>query len=122
MRISILAVFFLFFFFSDKHKLKGVRCMQILYIPNHCSTTLHLPFLVWGGIRARTVKLWPQSCLQRCIFLLFGHLFGLLHNKCTCIHVHRRLLGVCCYLALSVADVAPYLFPKMHFVPVWTLI
>ena len=45
--------------------------MRILYIPNNCSTTGHLPLLVWGGIRATTGELQPQNDPQyaRCFWL-----------------------------------------------------
>ena len=31
----------------------------MLYIPNDCSPPRHIPFLVWGGLRATTDELWP---------------------------------------------------------------
>ena len=34
----------------DQHNLKTIWCMQLLYIPNNCSATAHLPFLVWGSV------------------------------------------------------------------------
>ena len=35
---------------------------SLLYIiPNNCSTTGHLPFLVWGGIRVTTGELRPRN-------------------------------------------------------------
>ena len=47
-KISILFTFFLSF--SDKLNSKTIVCMRILYVPNDCSATGHLPFLVWDGI------------------------------------------------------------------------
>ena len=34
---------------------------RLLYISNNCSTTRHLPFLVWGGAQATTGKLRPRN-------------------------------------------------------------
>ena len=38
---------------------KIVQCMSILYITNNSarSATGHLPFLIWGGVRAMTGEL-----------------------------------------------------------------
>ena len=54
-------VHLLSFFFSDKHSSKAIRRERILYIPNNFSTTGHLPFLVWGGVRATTGELRPRN-------------------------------------------------------------
>ena len=34
-----------------------------MYVPNDCSATGHLPFLVWGGVQATTGELRPQNGL-----------------------------------------------------------
>ena len=36
--------------------------MSILYMPNNCSTTGHLPFPAWGGVRATTGELRLWNC------------------------------------------------------------
>ena len=36
-------------------------CVRILHIPNDCSATEHLRFLVWGGVRATASKLSPKT-------------------------------------------------------------
>ena len=38
--------------------------MQILYIPNNCSTTGHVSFLVWGNVRAMASKLISKDALH----------------------------------------------------------
>ena len=43
---------------------------------NICSTTGHLPFLVWGGERAMTGKLRPQNCSLVCKTLAFVYFYG----------------------------------------------
>ena len=63
------------------HNYKTILRMQILYIPNNCSTKGHWPFLVWGGIQATTSQLQPRNCLQRCIAFSLGHIWGF----CSCI-------------------------------------
>ena len=50
--------------------------MRILYILNDCSSTGHVPFLVWGGVRGTTGKLQPQNCLQKCIMFSLRHFWG----------------------------------------------
>ena len=45
--------------------------MHILYIPNDCSATGQVPFLVWGGVRAMTGELQPRICLQKPIAFSF---------------------------------------------------
>ena len=75
--ISFLSFFFLSFFLSffssssDKHSSKTILCMRILYIPNDCSTTGHLPFLVRGGVRATTGKLRQRNGPPVCKTLAF---------------------------------------------------
>ena len=64
-----LSFFLSFFFLSssfDKLNSKTVVCMWVLNIPNGWSATVHLPFLVLGGVRATTGELRPQNCSQRC--------------------------------------------------------
>ena len=55
--------------------------MQILYIPNDCSTTGHLPFLFWGDVRATTKKLSPrmQDARVRRLLWLFLRIPGVAH-------------------------------------------
>ena len=63
-------------FFSDNHSSETIRCMRIIYIPNYCSTTGHLPFLVWGGVRATTKKQYPSmqdTLVRRLLWLLFTY-------------------------------------------------
>ena len=45
--------------------------MRILYIPNDCSTTGNLPFLVWGGVQATTGEVWPRNGPSVCKTLAF---------------------------------------------------
>ena len=59
--------FFCFFFSSTGTHIyscssKTICCMQILYLPNDCSTTGHLPFLVFGDVQATNGELWPRNC------------------------------------------------------------
>ena len=68
-----------FFFLSSSsvtHNSKTTRCMQILYIPNDCSATEHLPFLVWGGVRATTGELWPRNGPRACKTSVFVDFWG----------------------------------------------
>ena len=74
-QISILFSFF--FSFSDQHVLKTIWCIWILYVPNDCSMTRHLPFLVWGGVWATTGELQPQNCFQKCLMCLIVDFWGL---------------------------------------------
>ena len=50
--------------------------MKILYIPNDCSTTGHLPFLVWGGVRATTGEVRPRNGPPMCKTLMFINFCG----------------------------------------------
>ena len=48
--------------------------MRILYIPNNCSATEHLPFLVWGGWQATAKERshsMQDACVRRLLWLLF---------------------------------------------------
>ena len=74
--MSILLIFFLSSSFSDKHNSKTIQCMRILYLPNDCSTTGHLPFLVWGGVQATTGELWPRNSPPVCKTLVFVDFCG----------------------------------------------
>ena len=78
-KLSILFIFFLLSFFllsSVTHNSKTIRCMQILYIPNDCSATEHLPFLVWGGVRATTGELRPRNGPRVCNTSVFVDFWG----------------------------------------------
>ena len=67
-KISILFIFF----FLDRYNSTTIWCMQILCIPNNCSATGHLPFLVWGGAWFTTGGLRPKNCFQgRFMFSVF---------------------------------------------------
>ena len=92
-KISVLFVFFL----SSSHNSKSIVCMRILHVPNDCSTTGHLPFLVLGGVQGTTGELQPRNCLQKCIVFSFEHfcgfflhIQGVAHNQAT-----PRLLNAC---------------------------
>ena len=63
-QISVLFIFFLSSF-SNKHNLKTIRCMWIIFIPNKCSAIWHFPFLVCSSVWATTGELRPQNCPQR---------------------------------------------------------
>ena len=79
--LSLFHSFFLSLF--AKLNLKTVMCMWILHIPNDCSTTRHLPFLVWGGVWAMTGELRPQNCQllsPKMHHVLCLRLLGLLFN------------------------------------------
>ena len=45
-------------------------------VPNDCSMTDHLPFLVCGGVRATTGKLRPRNCPPVCKTLVFVDFWG----------------------------------------------
>ena len=64
------------FSFSDKHSSKTIRCVRIVYIPNDCSTTGHLPFQVWGGVQATTGELQPRNGPPACKTLVFINFCG----------------------------------------------
>ena len=54
-----------------------------IHLPNDCSATSHLPFLVWSCIRATTVKLRPLNCQllsPKTLYVLGRRLLGLLFN------------------------------------------
>ena len=78
--MSICSSSFFFFFLlllsSVTHNSKTIRCMQILYIPNDCSATEHLPFLVWGGVRATTGELRPRNGPRVCKTSVFVDFWG----------------------------------------------
>ena len=75
--MSILFIFFLsFFFLSVTHNSKTIRRMQMLYIPNDCSATEHLSFLVWGGVRATTGELLPRNGPRVCKTNVFIDFWG----------------------------------------------
>ena len=61
---------------SVMHNSKTIRCMQILYIPNDFSATEHLPFLVWGGVRATTGELRPRNGPRVCKTSVFVDFWG----------------------------------------------
>ena len=65
-----------FFFSSVTRNSKTIRCMQILYIPNDFSATEHLPFLVWGGVRATTGELRPRNVPRVCKTSVFVDFWG----------------------------------------------
>ena len=50
--------------------------MSILYIPNNCSATGHLPFPVWGGVRATTGELRLRNCPPVSKTFSIGNLCG----------------------------------------------
>ena len=50
--------------------------MQILYIPNDCSATEHLPFPVWGGVQATSGELRPRNGPPVCKALVFVDFCG----------------------------------------------
>ena len=49
----------------DQYNSTTIWCRQMVYIPNDCSATGNLSFLVWGSAEATTGELWPQNRLQR---------------------------------------------------------
>ena len=57
---------------------------------NNCSATGHLPFVVWGGIRATTGELWPRNCLQGHLAFSFADFWGFSSLQAT-----PRLLKTC---------------------------
>ena len=63
-------------FFPDKHSSKTILSMWILYIPNECSTTSHLPFMVCDGVPATSVELWPRNRPPVCKTLMFIDVCG----------------------------------------------
>ena len=73
-KMSILFIFFLSS--SVTHNSKTIRCMPILYIPNDCSATEQLPFLVWGGVQATTGELRPRNGPPVCKTLVFINFCG----------------------------------------------
>ena len=75
MKISILFIFFLSSF-SNKHNSKTIRCIRILHIPNNCTATGHLSFLVWGSVRATIGKLQPRNS-----YLLFPKMLCVLSRR-----------------------------------------
>ena len=50
--------------------------MRILYIPNDCSSTGDVPFLVWGGVQATTGKVAPQKQFPKAHHNLFVDFLG----------------------------------------------
>ena len=61
---------------SDMHNSNTIQSMQILYIPNDCSTTEHLPFLVWSSVQATTGELRPRNGPPVCNVLMFVDFCG----------------------------------------------
>ena len=43
---------------------KTIMYVQIVHIPNDCSATGHLIFVVWGSVQATTGELQPQNLLK----------------------------------------------------------
>ena len=62
-------------FFNERNS-KTIWCKQIIYIPNNCSATGHLPFLVWGGVQTTTGELRPQNWLWRHFTCLVVYFWG----------------------------------------------
>ena len=50
--------------FTDKLNSKNIVCMQVVHISNDCSGIGHLPFLVWGGVRATTASYCLEARLK----------------------------------------------------------
>ena len=81
-----MSILFIFILSSSSatHNSKTTRCMQILYIPNDCSATEHLPFLVWGR---RTSYDWRAMAKKRSQSMQderVRRLLGLLFTKSGC--------------------------------------
>ena len=84
-----------FFSFSNKLNLKTIVCMWILQIPNDCSATGHLSFLVWGTIRATTGKLRPQNGLKRCLACSVVNFWGFCSIILSMAHIVRPHPDAC---------------------------
>ena len=86
----------------EKFCVYGIRRMQILYIPDNCSTTGHLPFLVWDGVQAMIGKLQPPNCLQRHIALVTPKLLNVCVTGCNLFASNEPCVSKSLTVALSI--------------------
>ena len=73
--VDLLPYFVLFSFsFFVMYNSKTIQCIWIIHVPNDCSATGILPFLVWGGTRAMATKLShsvQSNVVRKLLCLLF---------------------------------------------------
>ena len=93
-----MSILFIFFLSSVMHNSKTIRCIQILYIPNDCSTTGHLPFpdmgrhtsYYWRATAKKRSHNRQDARVRRLLWLLFTYSGCGTYSQAT-----PRLLNAC---------------------------